>query len=60
MTEDGWATISSSTTNYQTNYEKSCCSNESVWNNQDFKAWQTESYNIAKTLYTGKTALAKF
>ncbi len=60
MSEDGWATISSSTSTYQSKYEKSCCSKESVWNNHDFKGWQTESYDIAKTLYTGKAALPDF
>lgn len=60
MSEDNWATLSSSTNTYQSTYEKSCCSKESVWNNQDFKGWQTESFNIAKTLYTGKAGGPNF
>lgn len=54
MSADNWATLSTSTAYYQSTFESKCCTNSSTWNNQDFKTWQTESYNIAKTLYSGK------
>lgn len=55
MSDTDWATLTASTNYYQNTYEASCCSDQSAWNNQDFVAWQTESYNIATTLYDGKS-----
>lgn len=55
MSADNWATLTTSTDYYQSNFEGKCCSDSNAWNNQNFQAWQTESYNIAKTLYSGKS-----
>lgn len=54
MADSDWANLSASTSFYQNTYEASCCHDSSTWDNQNFGDWQTESYNIATTLYDGK------
>jgi hypothetical protein len=53
MSPTDWNTLTASTNYYQGTYSASCCSNSATWNNQDFVAWQNESYDIATTLYDG-------
>jgi len=55
MAATDWTTLQAKTSYYQTTYETSCCSNASVYNNQDFVAWQEEAYQIATTWYDGVT-----
>ena len=57
MAATDWTTLQAKTSYYQTTYETSCCSNASVYNNQDFVAWQEEAYQIATTWYDGKFPL---
>ena len=44
MAETDWVSLQTKTATYQSTYEKSCCSDSSVWNNQNFTAWQEEAY----------------
>jgi len=55
LSESDWNSFVTKTAEYQKKFEKICCSKATVWDNQDFTAWQVESFNIAKTLYSGLT-----